>query len=51
MTDRGEPGSADSIAITLLNKSGGMSFSSDWNGVKTIEQVLGKGAGNLQVHN
>jgi VCBS repeat-containing protein len=48
MTDRGEPGTTDAIGITLLNKDGGVWFSSSWDGVKTIEQVL-KG-GNLVVH-
>jgi MBG domain (YGX type) len=47
MTDQGEPGSTDSIAITVWNKSGGVWFSSNWNGTKTIEQTLG--GGNLQV--
>jgi hypothetical protein len=48
MTDRGEPGSTDSIAISILDKSGGTWFSSNWNGVKTIEQTLD--GGNLVVH-
>jgi len=48
MTDNGEPGSNDTIAITVWNKSGGMWFSSNWTGTKTIEQTLG--GGNLQVH-
>lgn len=47
MSDRGEPGGADSIAITVWNKSGGLWFSSSWNGTQTIEQSLG--GGNLQV--
>ena len=48
MTDRGEPGVADQIGITVWNKSGGLWFSSNWNGTKTTEQVLG--GGNLVVH-
>jgi hypothetical protein len=47
MTDKGEPGSSDSIAVTVWNKAGGLWFSSNWNGTKTIEQTLG--GGNLQV--
>ena len=48
MTDAGEPGSNDTIAITVWNKNGGVWFASNWNGTKTIEQKLG--GGNLQVH-
>ena len=48
MTDMGEPGSSDKIAITVWNKDGGTWFSSNWNGTSTIEQVLG--GGNLKVH-
>jgi hypothetical protein len=48
MTDMGEPGSSDKIAITVWNKDGGLWFASNWNGTTTIEQVLG--AGNLKVH-
>jgi hypothetical protein len=48
MTDRGEPGSTDSIAISVLDKSGGTWFSSNWNGVTTIEQTLD--GGNLLIH-
>ncbi|MBA3335394.1 MAG: tandem-95 repeat protein, partial [Acidobacteria bacterium] len=47
MTDRGEPGSSDSIAVTLWDKNGGLWFASKWDGVKTVEQTLG--GGNLQV--
>ena len=46
MTDKGEPGSSDSIGITLWNNNGGLWFSSNWSG-KTVEQVLG--GGNLVV--
>ena len=48
MTDKGEPGSSDSISVTLWNKTGGLWFSSNWTGTKTIEQLLG--GGNLVVH-
>jgi hypothetical protein len=48
MTDKGEPGSADSIAITVWNKSGGLWFSSNWDGTKTTEKFLG--GGNLVIH-
>jgi hypothetical protein len=47
MDDNGEPGSSDTLGITVWNKNGGLWFSSNWNGVKTIEQLLG--GGNLQV--
>jgi large repetitive protein len=48
MTDKGEPGVADTIGITLWNKSGGLWFTSNWNATKTLEQLLG--GGNLVVH-
>jgi hypothetical protein len=48
MTDAGEPGSSDKIGIVVYNKAGGVWFSSNWNGTKTIEQLLG--GGNLLVH-
>jgi hypothetical protein len=48
MTDNGEPGSADTIGVTVWNKSGGLWSSSRWNGTKTTEQGLG--GGNLVVH-
>jgi hypothetical protein len=47
MTDKGEPGSSDSIAFALYNGSK-LLFSSNWNGTKTIEQTVG--GGNLVVH-
>jgi hypothetical protein len=47
MTDKGEPGKDDSIALTLWNGST-LVFSSNWDGAKTPEQVLG--GGNLVVH-
>jgi hypothetical protein len=48
MTDKGEPGSNDTLGIILWNKSGGLWFSSNWNGTKTVEQTLS--GGNLVVH-
>jgi hypothetical protein len=48
MTDKGEPGSSDTIAITVLNKSGGLWFASRWDGTRAVEQTIG--GGNLQVH-
>jgi len=48
MTDNGEPGSTDTVAITVWNKAGGLWFSSKWDGTKTVEQLLG--GGNLVVH-
>lgn len=47
MTDAGEPGSSDKIAITLLDKNGGLWFSSNWNGTTTVQQLLN--GGNIQV--
>lgn len=46
-TDRGEPGTNDSIAITIWNKNGGLWFASNWNSTHTIEQVLA--GGNLKI--
>jgi hypothetical protein len=48
MTDRGEPGSTDSIAVTVWNKDGGLWFASHWDGTQTVERTLG--GGNLVVH-
>jgi hypothetical protein len=48
MDDNGEPGSADTISITVWNKAGGLWFASKWNGTMTVEQLLG--GGNLLVH-
>jgi hypothetical protein len=47
VTDRGEPGVNDSIAITLWDSSGGLWFASNWNGTRTVEQILS--GGNIQV--
>jgi hypothetical protein len=48
MTDRGEPGRSDTIAVTVWNRSGGLWFASRWDGVRTLEQALD--GGNLIVH-
>jgi hypothetical protein len=48
LTDKGSPGTYDSIAITVWNKSGGLWFASNWNGAKTIGQILS--GGDLSVH-
>jgi hypothetical protein len=47
MTDNGEPGTDDTIGITVLNKKGGVWFSSNWTGSRTAEQQLD--GGNLQI--
>jgi hypothetical protein len=47
MIDNGEPGNTDQIAITVWNKTGGLWFASNWDGVKTVQQVMA--GGNLQV--
>ncbi|OQP61143.1 hypothetical protein A3860_05340 [Niastella vici] len=48
-TDRSEAGTGDAIAITVWNKSGGLWFTSNWNGMRYDEQVLA--AGNIRVNN
>lgn len=47
LTDRGEPGSNDSIAFTVWDNSGLLIYSSNWNGIQTIEQMLD--GGNLVI--
>ena len=47
MTDKGSPGSTDTIAFSLYDGST-LLYSSNWNGTQTIEQILG--GGNLVVH-
>jgi trimeric autotransporter adhesin len=47
VTDKGEPGSADTIGVTLWNGST-LVFSSEWSGAKTNEGLLE--GGNLVVH-
>jgi PKD domain len=43
MTDKGEPGSYDTIGITVWNKAGGLWFASRWDSTRTVEQLLGGG--------
>jgi hypothetical protein len=47
LTDPGEPGSSDTIGLTLW-KGTELLFSSHWNGVQTIEQFLD--GGNTVIH-
>lgn len=47
MTDEGDPGSADTLGITLWDANK-LVFSSEWRGSKTVEQTLA--GGNLVVH-
>ncbi len=47
MTDKGEPGSNDTIGITLWNGNT-LVFSSEWTGAKTLEKQID--GGNLVVH-
>jgi hypothetical protein len=47
MTDTGEPGSSDTIGITLWDGST-LVFSSEWTGAQTLEKLLD--GGNLIVH-
>lgn len=47
MTDKGEPGASNTISFTLWDGST-LLFSSNWNGTRTVEQLLG--GGNLVVH-
>jgi hypothetical protein len=48
LKDNGEPGRNDNIAITVWNsRDGGLWFSSAWDGVKTVPQLLA--GGNLSV--
>ena len=47
MDDNGDPGSTDTIGITVWDKNGGLWFSSRWSGTTTVEQRLD--GGNLKV--
>jgi hypothetical protein len=38
---------ADTISITVWNKSGGLWFASNWSGTKTVRQLLA--GGNISV--
>jgi hypothetical protein len=48
ITDNGEPGSSDTIAITIRNSANALWFSSYWNGTKTVEQTLA--VGNVRIY-
>jgi len=48
ITDNGEPGSSDTIAITIRDSANALWFSSNWNGLKTAEQLLA--GGNIRVY-
>jgi hypothetical protein len=43
MTDKGDPGSSDTIGISLWNGNT-LLFSSEWSGSKTLEKILGGGS-------
>ena len=47
MDDNGEPGHLDTLGLTVRNAAGALWFSSNWDGLKTVEQALG--GGNVQV--
>jgi hypothetical protein len=47
MDDNGEPGSGDTLGITLWKKDGGLWFASKWDGTQTLQQLLD--GGNLVV--
>ena len=40
VTDNGEPGDTDTIAITLWDSGGELLFSSNWDGSQTLEQTV-----------
>ena len=47
MTDAASGGQTDKVGITLWNSAGGLFFSSNWDGTKTMQQLLG--GGNISV--
>jgi hypothetical protein len=47
MKDSGNPGSLDTIGVTLRSSSGALLFSNHWNGTNTVQQNLS--GGNLVV--
>ncbi|MFL5746889.1 MAG: autotransporter-associated beta strand repeat-containing protein [Niastella sp.] len=49
MTDRNASGTGDAVAITIWNKTGGLWFASNWNGLFTDQQVLA--GGNININN
>lgn len=48
MRDQAYGGASDQIAITLSSSSGGLLFSSNWDGSKTVKQALGGGNVSVQ---
>ena len=48
MTDNGEPGTGDLVGFSLYANNGTLWYSSNWDGVSTVEQHLD--GGNLVVH-
>jgi hypothetical protein len=48
ITDNGEPGSSDTIATTIRDSANALWFSSNWNGLRTTEQLLARG--NIRVY-
>jgi len=47
MTDAALGGQTDQIGISLSSSTGGLLFSSNWDGTKTVQQTLG--GGNMSV--
>ncbi len=47
VTDAALGGQTDKVGITLWNSSGGLYFTSNWSGTKTLQQLLG--GGNISV--
>jgi hypothetical protein len=47
-TDGGEPGTKDSISITLFNSAGGLWLATGWNGTRAAELLLTEGNINVQ---
>jgi hypothetical protein len=47
MTDNGEPGNTDKLAINVWDNAGGLFYSSNWNGTQTIQQTIA--AGNIRI--
>jgi hypothetical protein len=43
LTDNGEPGTNDTLGIQVLDKNGGVWFTSNWDGTRTVEQNLAGG--------
>jgi hypothetical protein len=48
MKDNGEPENADLISISLWNRNGTLLYSSNWNGISTVLQLLSGGNLNLK---